>query len=288
MKDENPFFVSKRNKRGIFLFVIIVLLIIFTPRFLLLFQAKEEFIVSKTEIIEFQENAKKVRQQKESKKSFKKKKRYFKPKSKFDPNLYSEKEWITLGLSEKQAAVVLKFTKRGVYSNEQLEKIFVIPSELYVLIKDSTIYPKKENNVEYAKKEAKEIILIEINGSDQSELETIPGVGSFYAKSILNYREKLGGFHYREQLLEVWKMDIEKYNAIEKYIKIDPTKIRKMELNTISVEGLKEHPYLNWNIANSIIKIRNQKGNFKSINEIKESVLIDIELFEKLKPYLSL
>jgi DNA uptake protein ComE-like DNA-binding protein len=45
---------------------------------------------------------------------------------------------------------------------------------------------------------------------------------------------------------------------------------------------------LNWNQANSIIKMREQRGRFNSIDEIKESVLIDEETFEKLLPYLTL
>jgi DNA uptake protein ComE-like DNA-binding protein len=69
---------------------------------------------------------------------------------------------------------------------------------------------------------------------------------------------------------------------------VDSEKIKRIELNTISVEELKDHPYLNWSAANSIIKIRAQKGRFKSIEEIKESVLMDEEMFEKLKPYLTL
>lgn len=83
-------------------------------------------------------------------------------------------------------------------------------------------------------------------------------------------------------------MDIDKYNTIEKYLTIDKSRLKQLNLNTATVEELKNHPYFNWNIANSIIKIRNQKVKFKSVNEIKESVLIDEELFEKVKPYLTL
>jgi DNA uptake protein ComE-like DNA-binding protein len=34
--------------------------------------------------------------------------------------------------------------------------------------------------------------------------------------------------------------------------------------------------------------MRMQKGGFKSIEEIRESVIIDKETFEKVRPYLSL
>ncbi len=56
----------------------------------------------------------------------------------------------------------------------------------------------------------------------------------------------------------------------------------------MKLEDLKIHPYFRWNIANSLIKMREQKNGFKNLNEIKESVLINEELFEKLKPYLYL
>ena len=83
-------------------------------------------------------------------------------------------------------------------------------------------------------------------------------------------------------------MDQEKFELIKDFIIIDNLKIIKIDLNTVKLEDLKNHPYFRWNIANSLIKMREQKNGFKNLNEIKESVLINEELFEKLKPYLSL
>lgn len=264
---------------------------VFIPRILLTFKREEKFDIS-AEDIHVLKTKREAYEKKSSFSNYKKKTKQFRrPKSKFDPNSYSLNDWMVLGLSQKQAIVVLKFTDRGIYSNDQLQKIFVIPSELYELIKDSTYYPSKEfEKKEYQKTDytKKEIILTDINAASQEDLEAIPGVGPFYAKNILKYRERLGGFYKKEQLLEVWKMEVEKYNAIEKYIKINSNQIEKINLNEITSEELKKHPYLNWNIANSIVKMRDLKGGFKRIEEIKESVLIDEELFEKIKPYLSL
>ena len=131
-------------------------------------------------------------------------------------------------------------------------------------------------------------ILVEVNGATQEQLETIPGVGAFYAKNIIRYRERLGGFIRKEQLLEVWKMEESKYSEIIDFISIDLNGLRKINLNTVTAEELKAHPYLNWNTANSIIKIRTRKGGFKSVEEIKESILVNEEVFIKLKPYVSL
>lgn len=286
MKDSNPFFVSKRNKQGILLVIILALAIVFTPRVLMLFQPKEKFNVSSSDIIELKE--KNAASKKKAWSKSKKKSRYKKPIAKFDPNTYSEKEWRAVGLSQKQADVVLKFTQRGIYSNEQLKKIFVIPAELYDLIKDSTVYPAQKENTAESKKTEKTIVLVELNNANQEQLESIPGIGAFFAKNIIKYRDRLGGFLYKEQVMEVWKMDVEKYSTIEKYIQVSPNEIKRIELNTVTAEELKEHPYLNWSIANSIVKMRTQKVKFKSIEDIKESVLIDEELFEKIKPYLTL
>lgn len=291
MKDPGPFYISQRSKRGILIFLIISLCVVFVPRIWLALTPTEDFIISSEDIKDLKEEQFSSEKRFASK-SFKKKGPRFRlPSGKFDPNQYSTEDWMKLGLSRKQSAVVLKFTERGIYSNEQLQKIFVIPSELYEMIKDSTYYParefkKEENKPTYTSK--KEVILIDVNSASQEELETIPGVGPFYAKNIIKYRDRLGGFSKKEQILEVWKMDVEKYTSIEKYIKINPASIQQLHLNTIKVEQLKIHPYLNWNSANSIIKMREIKGGFKKIEEIKESVLIDEELFEKIKPYLSL
>jgi competence protein ComEA len=290
MKANKSFYISARNKRGVFIFIVLSLVVILLPRLIIALKEKPNYVIT-SELVQDLKNESKSRFEKRSFHYKKKAKKKFKaPSSRFNPNDYSINDWMKLGLSKKQANVVLKFTSRGIYSNEQLKKIFVIPDQLYDLIKDSTFYANNSFTKEFKNesKVDKQIVLVEINSASQEDLESIPGIGSFYAKNILKQRQRLGGFYKKEQLLEVWKFDSEKYDAIEKYVKVNVQEIQKIKLNIVKVEELKSHPYLDWNKANSIIKIRDKKGGYKSIEEIKESVLIDEELFEKLKPYLSL
>lgn len=290
MKTTKSFYISARNKRGVFIFIVLSLVVVFLPRLIMALKEKPNYVIT-SELIQDLKKGSKSRFEKRTFQYEKKTKKKFNvPASKFNPNEYSVNDWMNLGLSEKQANVVLKFTSRGIYSNEQLKKIFVISDQLYNLIKDSTFYTNKSfaKEIKNESKVEKQIILVEINSASQEELESIPGIGSFYAKNIIKQRQRLGGFYKKEQLLEVWKFDSEKFDAIEKYVKVNVHEIQKIKLNSIKVEELKSHPYLDWNKANSIIKIRDKKGGYKSIEEIKESVLIDEELFEKLKPYLSL
>jgi DNA uptake protein ComE-like DNA-binding protein len=290
MKTTKSFYISARNKRGVFIFIVLSLVVILLPRLIMALKEKPHYVIT-SELVQDLKKDSKSRFEKRSFQYGKNPKNKFKvPSVRFNPNKYSKNDWMKLGLSEKQANVVLKFTSRGIYSNEQLKKIFVIPEQLYNLIKDSTFYEPKSftNDFKNESKVEKQIVLVEINSASQEELESIPGIGSFYAKNIIKQRQRLGGFYKKEQLLEVWKFDGEKYDAIEKYVKVNTQEIQKIKLNSVKVEELKSHPYLDWNKANSIIKIREKKGGYKTIDEIKESVLIDEELFEKLKPYLSL
>ena len=219
----------------------------------------------------------------------KKGKKYFPPKSRFNPNDYSLDDWMALGLSVKQSQSILNFVQRGIYSNSALEKIYVMPTEVYDLIKDSTYYEKQITEFTVIKDSVvKPIPLLEINAASKEDLIELNGVGEFYAKQILKYKNELGGFVFIEQLLEVWKMRLETYEKLMPQLTIDTNKIKKINVNTCSIEDLRSHPYLDYYQANSIIKMRMQKDGYNELQEILESKLINEEEFQRLLPYLSL
>ena len=290
MKYEDPFVISKRSKRGLLVLILASLGLIFFPRVYMFFQKEEAFVINSEQIAEFERTQKKFEKRNYSN-YYSKKKKYKAPDSKFNPNTYTLSDWKNLGLSEKQSLVVLKFTSRGIYSEQDLKRIFVIPDILFELIRDSVIYPERfqnSPNQESFKKQAKQIILINLNTADTTEFMKIYGVGAFYAKQIIRFREKLGGFFKKEQLLEVWKMTPEAYEKIKDHVFISEKDVKRININSVTIEELKVHPYLKWNQANSIVKMRIQRNGFKNIEELKESVLIDSETYEKLFPYLSL
>lgn len=287
--NNEDFYLSKRTRRAMIIFVALLCLISFIPRLIIYFNPDEpiKITIEEKKIIEKLEYT--------PYKQFEKQKRtYRKPPSKFDPNNYSVKDWMYLGLSEKQAKAVLKFGKYGFYSNDQLAKVFVISDEVFELIKDSTYYPEKNKDFQkqpFSEKkeiEKPKIVLVEINQATEEELVTIKGIGPFFATNIIKQREKLGGFVSKDQLLEVWKFTPEKLNEIESFITVNSSLVKKLNINTATVDELKNHPYIRWNIANSIVKMRMLKGSFHSINDLLESKLITQEIFEKIKPYLSL
>ncbi len=286
MPFEDPYYVSPKNKKGVAALLIISLIIVFTPRFLSYFKEPLHLVITRTQVELLQKRQAKYAYKY---KSHYKRKTYKTAPKRFDPNNYLEADWSALGLSLKQVAVVMNFTKRGLYSNDDLKKIFVIPPALYELIKDSTFYPTKENKP-YEVKLEKQIALksLLLNTAVSTDLEQIKGIGPFYAKMILKYRDALGGFVDKNQLLEVYKMTPEVFTIIENNCIIDPSFCRKININTVTTLELQAHPYIDWSQANSIVKMREQKYFYRNVNELLESHLIDENTFLKLLPYLSL
>ena len=292
-------YLSKKTKRGVLILVIICLFILYIPRLATWARPYQKLILTSKEIVQVEQlKSNKQRANYQRKNRYAKRSKFKRAPEKFNPNVYSIADWMNLGLSQKQVNVIMKFTKHGLRSNDDLKKIFVIPETLFVLIKDSTFYPEKvsrkkdnDNSTFFNKSGVKEddkIILVELNTTDLEELELVPGIGAFFAKMILKKRTELGGFVTKDQLLEVYKMESEKYVEIEKYFRVNPDVILKININEASMEELRNHPYIEYKVANSIVKMRQQKGAYKSIDELKESVLINHELFQKLKPYVYL
>lgn len=123
---------------------------------------------------------------------------------------------------------------------------------------------------------------IEINGADTTLLMKIPGIGSYYASRIVRYRERLGGFASARQLEEI---DGLPESAIA-YIKIDYQQIRKMNLNKLTLNQLKKHPYLNFYQAKEICDYRRLKGPLHSIEDLKLLKDFPPDEIDRLKPYI--
>lgn len=285
---ENPLDFSKRSRRGIVIFIILFLVVVLVPRFISFFGSTPHFEFSQTDF-----EPRVFRKFTPSKTKFqytnKQKKRRFKiPDRKFDPNQYAPSDWMNLGLSQKQADLVVKFGKRGFYSHKDLQRVFVISEEFFVRIKDSLVYPVKENKIISETLNKVALIKVELNTASKEELLSIKGIGNYFAEQIIQRRNILRGYVNIKQLLEIYHFNEEKLFQLESKITVDPTAIQQFNLNEASVEELKTHPYFTWNVANSIVKLRTQLGGFEKIEDIKRSVLIDEVLFDKVKPYLSL
>jgi competence protein ComEA len=211
----------------------------------------------------------------------------------FNPNQLPEAEWKKLGLTNQQIHSIKNYESKGgrFLKKEDVKKMYTISPELYASLEPYIEIPVEEKTPLFKTADKKnpvsEIKIMELNSVDSLQLTTIKGIGPFYARTIIKFRNALGGFHSKEQLMEVWKFDQEKYNALEKYITVDASKVMRINVNTCTAKELK-HPYINWKIANGIINYRSKHGNFHTLEEIKKTDLLDEETFLKIVPYLKI
>lgn len=127
--------------------------------------------------------------------------------------------------------------------------------------------------------------LISLNETDTTQWKKIPGIGSSYASRIIKYKNLLGGYVYKEQLMEVYGVDSAMYSRIEKYIVADSNYI-KLNVNELELRDLLRHPYLDYEQVKTIVNLRERKGRINSIKELSMLSEFTKEDIERLKPYL--
>ena len=140
-----------------------------------------------------------------------------------------------------------------------------------------------------SRRSAKTDEMVELNSADTTRLKMLRGIGSGYAKMIVAYREKLGGFYKAEQLLEVYKFPDETYQKIKHQLQVDTTLIRKIKINQATVKELKSHPYISYYQALSIVENRELQPAMR-YNSLYDMV-VDEDLTEedilRVAPYFS-
>lgn len=208
----------------------------------------------------------------------------------FDPNNLSSNDWKRLGLTEKQITTIHNYQAKGgkFKSKEDLKKMYCLPEKQYVSLAPyiQIANNNKESVVFETARPISKKNIIEINSADSAQLVSLNGIGAYYAKAIIKYRNMLGGFVAKEQLMEVWKFDSIKFEGIENKISVDVSRIKKININTCTAKELK-HPYLQWNSVNAICNYRSKHGNYKTPEEIKNTDLVDDITYRKIAPYLS-
>ncbi|MDR1455890.1 MAG: helix-hairpin-helix domain-containing protein [Tannerella sp.] len=128
---------------------------------------------------------------------------------------------------------------------------------------------------------------LEINAADTTALKKVPGIGSAFAGRIIKYRNLLGGFHSIAQLKDVYGIDEEKYAALSPWFTVDVSYVRKLPVNSLPMDSLRKHPYINYRQARAIERLRRQKKQLSGWENLQ--LLDDFTENDRLRmlPYLS-
>ncbi len=204
----------------------------------------------------------------------------------FDPNTASQADLKKLGFTAKQVSNIINYRKKGgkFFKRKDLKKIYSLTEKDYA--KYSSFIQIKNHTTKANKPIPPQNI--ELNSADTSKLKTLPAIGSVIAKRIIKYRNKLGGFYSIKQLKEVYGLKPETYNKIKKYLSVDITKIKKININFADYKKIISHPYIDKNITTKIVRYREKNGFFSSLNQLVTKKILTKEEYNKLKNYLTI
>ena len=219
----------------------------------------------------------------------------------FDPNTVTESEWKKLGLRDKTIKTIENYRSKGgsFYKSEDLQRIYGLHDDEYERLKpyikieshipnEESISSKPKNEIQPAKTYTARYSIIDVNTADTTAFISLPGIGSKLAARIITFREKLGGFYSIEQIGETYGLPDSTFQKIKQYLKLDNPSVKKININTASVEEMKAHPYIKYNLADPIVSYRNEHGSFSKIEDIKKVMVVTDEIYKKIEPYLSL
>lgn len=217
----------------------------------------------------------------------------------FDPNTADSTQLLRLGLQPWQVRNIYKYRAAGGHytrpsdfarlyglSSKQYKELepYICISAAYrpaqeIAIKDEVVHSK--DTVRYPRK----ITLqqrIAINNADTTLLKRIPGIGTYYAKKIVDYRERLGGFVSLKQLKEIDGFP----ESTLQYMCIPDGGVRKIKVNKLTLNQLKAHPYINFYQARDIIEYRRLRGPLTNIDDLKFLPDFTPDVIERLRPYM--
>jgi len=204
----------------------------------------------------------------------------------FDPNTIDSAGMSKLGLNRGQIRNIINFRDKGgkFVIKKDFGKLFTISESDYAALEKFILLPSVDT-VKHNQPLPVKVIIVEINRADTAELRQIKGIGPAFSDRIVNYRNKLGGFFDKSQLLEVFGMDTARFAQISPNIEVDRSLIRKINLNRAGYKDMLAHPYLENYIVKAIFEYKETKGKFRSVEELKNIQLIYPQLYQKIEHY---
>ncbi len=159
----------------------------------------------------------------------------------FNPNEATVDELVRLGFSEKQAMSIDGYRKKGgrFRRRSDFAKSFVV---------SDSVYRRLEPYID--------IPLLDLNVADSAAFDDLPGIGGYFAAKMVSYREQLGGYSFKEQLMDIYRFDREKYDALEDLVEVRMETATPYPLWSLPEEQLKLHPYIGQHVAHGIVLYR--------------------------------
>ena len=189
-----------------------------------------------------------------------------------------------VGFSLRQAELILRY--RDIIGNyrsiEEFEECYGVDSTMAARLAPYITFPARDTLATPSRL----TLPIDINSADSTTLCLLDGIGAKSAQRIIQYRELLGGYYDTKQILEIDIIQNHNFLKFSSQIYCDSCGIKKISINFAGQNELMVHPYLSNRMLRRIIKQRELKGGWSTIDEMIEDDIFSEEEAAKIAPYL--
>ena len=193
------------------------------------------------------------------------------PRERFRIDTVSASYLASLGFSVRQAEAIVRYRDlyEGLRDEAGFRACYMIADSVADLLLPYVIFPEPEPV-----------------RSGSATLRSVVCIGEKSVMAIIRYRERLGGFYSVDQLAEVPQVTESNFERIVKQIYCDSFKIRKIDINFASPKVLGKHTYIAPQALRKLLKARQLKGGWSTVEELVEEHILTPREAERLAPYL--
>ncbi|MFD1293713.1 ComEA family DNA-binding protein [Lutibacter holmesii] len=282
---KSHFSFNKKQRNGIF-FLLLIIIVLQISFFYVDFSSEENIQISQKEIALFQKEMDSLRLV-EVEKS--------KPKIyPFNPNYISDYKGYQLGMSVAEIDKLLAFRGKGLFVNsaKQFQEVTGVHDSLLLQIvpyfKFPTWVTSKKVKTTMSVKQKEVIVLKDLNLATIEELQLVNGIGEKRAERIINYRTKLQGFCFNEQLYEVWNLDKDVANKVlDRFKVMKPPVIQQINVNEATFKEVLSIVYIDYELTKKIFNYRDEVAEIQSLEELKKIDGFPLGLFDRIALYLT-
>ena len=187
----------------------------------------------------------------------------------FDPNTVSVEDLCRLGFTMKQAQSIDNYRKKGGKFRRKgdFAKSYVVAD---------SVFKRLEKFID--------IPLVDLNLADSAAFDALPGIGGWFASKMIEHRKALGGYSYKEQLMDIYRFDQEKYDALSDLVTVSADNVTPYPLWTLPADSLRLHPYIkDSETAHAIVLFReNNPAGQLTVESLVSAGIISSENAQKL------
>lgn len=211
----------------------------------------------------------------------------------FNPNYIDDYKGYMLGLNTKQIDRLLEYRSNGNWINsvEDFKKVTEVNDTILNKISKSFKFPKWVNSrkINRSNSDKSTFVFKDLNTATQTDLKSVYGIGDKLSQRIINYRKKWNGFLSPNELYFIYGLDSMVIERVFKKFKVlTPRKIKIIDLNQATSNDLVTIPFIDYEIAYEIIEYKKLVDGYSSKFQLNKVKGFPKDKFDIIQLYLTI